>query len=40
MEEVNCYSCTELWAELINVGLGVATTLRKQVMEIDLVIKN
>ena len=40
MEEVNCYSCTELWAELINVGLGVATTLRKQVMDIDLVIKN
>ena len=39
MEEVNCYSCTELWAELINVGLGVATTLRKQVMDIDLVIK-
>ena len=37
MEEVN--NCTSLWADLTNVGLGVATTLRKQVMDIDLVIK-
>ena len=32
-------SCTELWSDLINAGLGIATTLRKQVMDIDLVIK-
>ena len=31
--------CTSLWAELTNIGLGVATTLRKQVMDIDLVIR-
>ena len=31
--------CTSLWAELTNIGLGLATTLRKQVMHIDLVIK-
>ena len=38
MEEVN--NCTSWWAELTNVGLGVATVLKKQVMDIDLVIKN
>ena len=32
-------NCTSLWAELTNIGLGLATTLRKQVMHIDLVIK-
>ena len=26
--------CTSLWAELTNIGLGVATTLKKQVMDI------
>ena len=31
--------CTSLWAELTNIGLGLATTLRKQVIHIDLVIK-
>ena len=36
----NLNNCTSLWAELTNVGLGVATTIRKQVMDIDLVIKD
>ena len=31
--------CTSLWAELTNIGLVLATNLRKQVMHIDLVIK-
>ena len=31
--------CTSLWADLTNIGLGLATTLRKQVIHIDLVIK-
>ena len=31
--------CSSLWAELTNVGLGVASTLKKQVMDIDLVVK-
>ena len=37
IEDLN--NCTSLWAELTNVGLGVATILRKQVMDIDLVEK-
>ena len=32
-------NCTSLWSELTNIGLGVATTLKKQVVDIDLVIK-
>ena len=32
-------NCTRLWSEFTNIGLGVATTLRKQVKDIDLVIK-
>ena len=31
--------CTSLWAELTNIGLVLATNLRKQVMHIDLVKK-
>ena len=31
--------CVNMWAEFSNVGLGVATTLKKQVGVIDLVIK-
>ena len=38
MEEVN--NCTSRWAELTYVGLGVASILKKQVMDIDLVITN
>ena len=32
-------NCTRLWSEFTNIGLGVATTLRKQVVDIDLFIK-
>ena len=32
-------NCTSLWSELTNIGLGVAATLNKQVVDIDLVIK-
>ena len=32
-------NCTSLWAELTNIGLGVATSLKKQVKVIDLLIK-
>ena len=35
MEELN--NCSNLWAELINIGFGAASTLKKQVMSIDLV---
>ena len=31
--------CTNLWVELTNLGLGVATALQKQVMDADLVTK-
>ena len=31
--------CTNLWVELTNLGLGVATALQKQVMDVDLVTK-
>ena len=31
--------CTNLWVELTNLGLGVATALQKQVMDTDLVKK-
>ena len=31
--------CVDMWAEFTRVGLGVATTLKKQVGDIDLVIK-
>ena len=31
--------CVDMWAEFSNVGLGVATTLKKQVGVIDLVIR-
>ena len=37
LEEVKC---TDMWAELTNVGLGAATALKKQVVDIGLVIKN
>ena len=32
-------NCTSLWAELTRAGLGIATTVKKQVMDFDLVIK-
>ena len=32
-------NCTSLWAELTNIGLGVATSLKKQVKVIDMLIK-
>ena len=32
-------NCTSLWSELTNIGLGAAATLKKQVVDIDLVIK-
>ena len=32
-------NCTRLWSEFTNIGLGVATTLKKQVVDIDLFIK-
>ena len=32
-------NCTRLWSEFTNIGLGVATTLKKQVVDIDLVLK-
>ena len=32
-------NCTSLWSEYTRVGLGLATTLKKQVVDIDLVIK-
>ena len=32
-------NCTSLWAEFTNIGFGVATTLKKQVMDINLIIK-
>lgn len=34
-EEVE--NCTSLWAELTNVGLGLASSLKKQVMDTDLI---
>ena len=35
MEELN-NNCTNLWAKLTNLGLGVASSIQKQVMDIDL----
>ena len=35
MEELN-NNCTNLWAKLTNVGLSVASSIQKQVMDIDL----
>ena len=32
-------NCTSMWSEFTRVGLGLATTLKKQVVDIDLVIK-
>ena len=38
MDKLN-NNCTSLWAKLTNVGLGMASTLQKQVIDIDLDIK-
>ena len=38
MEKQN-NNCTSLWAKLTNVGLGIASVLQKQVIDIDLDIK-
>ena len=40
LEKLEELKCVDMWAELTNVGLGVATTLKKQVGVIDLVMKN
>ena len=32
-------NCTSLWAELTRAGLGIATTVKKQVMDFHLNIK-
>ena len=39
LETLEELKCVDMWAELTNVGLGVATTLKKQVVDIDLVTK-
>ena len=39
LEKLQELKCIDVWAELTNVGLGVATTLKKQVRDIDHVMK-